>query len=79
MMAEVKAIGIIRADDHIVAIEMLDDPAFFQRHHPAGILVHPVIDNEDGLSLSQRSIHKYGRVQLKYHTIMINKSMPMHP
>lgn len=78
MVTEVQAIGIIGADDHIIAIEMLDDPAFFQRHHPARILVHPVIDNENGLPLSQRSIHKYGRVQLKYHTIMINKSVPMY-
>lgn len=78
MMTKVQAIGIIGADDHIIAIEMLDDPALFQRHHPAGILVHPVIDNENGLPLSQRSVYKYGRVQLKYHTNMINKSMPMY-
>jgi hypothetical protein len=61
---QIHPVRVIRGDYDIVAIKVLDDTAFRQGNHPAGILVHAIVYEKNGLSLPQRCFHKNRRVQL---------------
>ena len=60
-------IGEVRANYDIIGFEMFYDPVFFQGYHPARVLVHPVVDDENGVPAPQRGIYQYCRVHLQNH------------
>ncbi len=66
---QVHAVSEVGGKDNIVAVEMFNHAVFLQRHHPAGILVHAIVDNKNGLPAAKRRFHKHRRVQLKNHIL----------
>lgn len=74
--AQIHAIGKVGAHNDIVAVEVLYHAVFLQRHHPAGILMHAIIDDKDGHSAPQGRFYKYGRIQLKYHKLCEETFVP---
>ena len=76
VLPQVDAIVIVGGDDDIIAVEMLDNAIILQRHDPAGVLVHTIVDNEDGMAPAQGRLHKYRWIELQYHTAEGLKTMP---
>ena len=61
-MHQVDAIREVGRQDHIVAIEMLYHAVLLQRHHPAGVLMHAVINDKNGVATPQRRFYQKRRI-----------------
>lgn len=75
MLDEVKAIRIVGRQDHIVAVEVLDNAVFLKGYYPAGVLMHPIIDDKDGLPSAEGRFYKYGWVELEDHAVLFKDVM----
>jgi hypothetical protein len=68
MLYKIEPVGVVGGKDHIVAIKVFDHPVVHQGHYPACVLMHALVDDEYGLTFSQRGVDQYGRIQLEYHS-----------
>ena len=49
----IEVIGEVGGKNHIVAVEVFYNAVFFKRHYPATVLVHAVIDDENGVAAAK--------------------------
>jgi len=70
MFAHVHVIGIIGGNDYVVTVEMLYYTIIDQGHHPAGVLMHAIVDQENGLAPAQGRVYHNRWVELVYHKMM---------
>ena len=59
IFSQVNTVGVVGGKNYIIAIEMFDYAVILQGYHPAGILVHTVINNKQGMAHAKRRINKY--------------------
>ncbi len=64
----------IGRNDNVVAVKMLDNAVFFQCHHPARVLVHAVVNDEQRLSPTQRSFYQDSWIELQNHVIVSDEA-----
>ena len=65
---QVYTVGKIGGQDDIVTIKMLDHAILLQRHNPAGILVHAIVNYKKRMAAAQRCFYQNRRVQLQDHS-----------
>lgn len=64
MALQVDGVGIVGGNNYVVAVKMFYNTVFLQRHHPAGILVHAIINYKNSMTAAKRRFYQYGGVQL---------------
>lgn len=57
VMHQVHAIGKVGGENDVVAIKMLDHAILLQRHNPAGILVHAIVNYKKRVAAAQGCFH----------------------